>query len=39
MLHRATSEGYDYTYERDGQAIAREEFFAKKIGRDTARTR
>ena len=33
------SEDYDYTYERGGQTIAREEFFAKKIGHDTARTR
>ena len=35
------AEGYahDYTYERDGQTIAGEEFVAKKIGHDTARTR
>lgn len=35
------AEGYahDYTYERDGQAIAGEEFVAKEIGHDTARTR
>ncbi|MGJ3509452.1 single-stranded DNA-binding protein [Ruania albidiflava] len=34
------AEGYahDYTYERDGQTIAGEEFVAKKIGHDTART-
>ena len=30
---------HDYTYERDGQNIAGEKFFAKKIGHDTARTR
>lgn len=35
------AEGYahDYTYERAGQTIAGEEFVAKKIGHDTARTR
>ncbi|SCX05970.1 hypothetical protein [Corynebacterium jeikeium] len=31
--------GASYTYERDGQTIAGEEFVAKKIGHDTARTR
>lgn len=35
------AEGYthEYTYERNGQTIAGEEFVAKKIGHDTARTR
>ncbi|MSS45163.1 single-stranded DNA-binding protein [Cutibacterium sp. WCA-380-WT-3A] len=35
------AEGYahEYTYERDRQSIAGEEFVAKKIGHDTARTR
>ena len=34
------AEGYvhPYTYERDGQTIKGEEFVAKKIGHDTART-
>ncbi len=34
------AEGYQhtYTYERDGQKIEGEEFVAKKIGHDTART-
>lgn len=35
------AEGYahEYSYTRDGQQIAGEEFVAKKIGHDTARTR
>lgn len=35
------AEGYahGYTYERDGQHVEGEEFVAKKIGHDTARTR
>ncbi|AXK44845.1 single-stranded DNA-binding protein [Brachybacterium saurashtrense] len=35
------AEGYthDYSYEREGQQIEGEEFVAKKIGHDTARTR
>lgn len=35
------AEGYahEYTYTRDGQQINGEEFVAKKIGHDTARTR
>ena len=35
------AEGYahPYTYERDGQSIAGEEFVAKKIGHDTSRTK
>ena len=35
------AEGYahEYTYTRDGEEIAGEEFVAKKIGHDTARTR
>mgnify|MGYP000984112388 FL=1 len=35
------AEGYahEYSYERDGQSLSGEEFVAKKIGHDTARTR
>ena len=35
------AEGYtrEVNYERDGQAVESEEFVAKKIGHDTARTR
>lgn len=35
------AEGYahEYSYERDGQSLSDEEFVAKKIGHDTARTR
>jgi len=35
------AEGYahEYSYERDGQSVEGEEFVAKRIGHDTARTR